>query len=303
MKTVLTLYKQNFSSDMLQRSEDLYSFLGKNGITLCRGLISDFNEKTGVFKKAIFFENKRWVWKKNVKPDLIYDRSILNVPPKQYQKRIILEKTYPFFNNLKIKNLLTNKWLTYLKFKKYCPKTILVEKRADLKKISSLSSKTIIVKPLFGAKGIGIKVLAKKDFTPIKYPFIVQEFIDSSSGIKGLVNGIHDLRIMVKNNKPFHFFLRIPSKNSLVANLSQGGKIKLLNEKDIPSNVMLMAKEIINVIKPLSTKNLYSIDLLLDKNGTPWIIELNAQPGIVLEKEELKNKQFYYKNIIDLFLN
>lgn len=302
MKLELTLYSQPFPKKMLKRSEDFYSYLEKNGVRLGRGFIKNYNPKRKLFTKALFLENGRWIWKKNIKPDAIYDRSLFYINPGQQKKRKLIERNFFYFNPLELSELLSNKWLTYKKFPDFSPKTILIKNKGDITKINRLSSDRVILKPLAGSGGKGIKIQEKKFIKPLQFPFIVQELIDSSRGIHGLAKGPHDLRVMILNDRIFHCFLRIPVKGKLIANLSQGGKIKIVPTRRLPKNAI----RLINVIKKEFKKypvKFYSIDIIFDENQNPWIIEMNSRPGIILEKEELKVRKNYYDSLIKFFKN
>jgi len=303
-KIILVLYSQKFPENMLRRSEDMFSFFSSKCIKLCRGFISDFSEKDKLFQKALFFENKKWAWKENIIPDEIYDRSLFIRSKSEMDRRKIIEKNFIFYNSLKINELMSNKWLTYKNFIEYSPKSVLIENKNDLDKFKKLSSEKIILKPLFGSGGRNIKVYKKSDFRPIKFPFIVQEFLVTRKGIQGIVKGQHDLRIILANNKIIHSFVRVPLKDKFIANLSQGAKIKLILEKNLPKEVIKIAKKIskkINRVDIKGKKRLYSVDFLVSDSQRPYLLEFNSRPGIILEKEEMKVRASYYNNLINFF--
>ena len=301
MKTILTLYSQPFPPRMLKVSENFYTYARKHGLVICRGFIADFDPQKNVFKKALFFEKRRWVWKNDIRPDFIHDRSL------HYQREPFLalkktiEKNFPFFNNIELSEIMTDKWLTYKTFRKFSPKLVLVKSPSDLKKIAALPGDRIILKPVTGSGGMGIKVVPKDDIGRMPYPFLAQEFIESN-GYKNFTGGAHDLRVMVINEMPFHSFLRIPPKGKLLANLSQGGRIKLLDVKKLPQSLRAILAEVSEKLKRFN-KKMYAVDFIFDKDGKPWIIELNSRPGIALEKEELPVKDAYYDSLINFYLN
>lgn len=301
MKTILTLYSRPFPPKMLKVAEDFYAYARKRGLTICRGFIADFNPKNNVFKKALFFENHRWVWKKNIRPDFIHDRSLHYQKEPNFSLKKIIEKNFPFFNKIELSEIMTNKWITYKTFRKFSPKMVLIKKPSDLKKIDSLPTDNIILKPVHSSGGIGIRIATKKTFGEMPYPFLAQELI-KTNGYKNWVAGAHDLRIMIINEAPFHTFLRIPPKGKLIANISQGGKIKLISLRELPPSL----HAIIGVIsKKLArfNKKMYAVDFIFDKHGRPWIIEMNSRPGIALEKEELPVRTDYYNSLINFYLS
>lgn len=301
MKTILTLYSQPFPPTMLEASEDFYVYAKKQNLLICRGFIADFNPKNNTFKKALFFEKNRWIWKKNIKPNSIHDRSLHYLKEPDFSTKKIIERSFPFFNKINLSEVMTNKWSTYKAFKKFSPKLVLVKKTADLCKIDTLATKKIILKPIHGSGGMGIKIIPKSAATKMPFPFLAQELIETN-GYKNWVKGAHDLRVMMINETPFHSFFRIPLKGKLIANLSQGGKIKLVDPKDLPESILSILKYTSKKFAPFS-KKMYAIDFIFDKNERPWIIELNSRPGIMLEKEELPARINYYNALITFFKN
>lgn len=301
MKTILTLYSQPFPPKMLKVSENFYTYAKKHGLIICRGFIADFDPKKNVFKKALFFEDDQWIWKKNIRPDSIHDRSLYYQKGANFYLKKNIEKNFPFFNGEELSGIMSDKWITYKTFRKFSPKLVLVKKFSDLKKIDYLSSDRIILKPITGSGGMGIKITTKDNIGEMPYPFIAQELVETD-GYKDWVKGPHDLRVMVINETPFHSFLRIPPKGKLIANLSQGGRIKLIDPKELPSSIQNIIKAVSKKLESFG-KKMYAIDFIFDKNEKPWIIELNSRPGIALEKEELPVRNSYYDNLINFYLS
>jgi glutathione synthase/RimK-type ligase-like ATP-grasp enzyme len=304
MKTVLILYNKtaNLKSEIgTKKFESLYKYARKKNVTLCRAAISSFNKKTRLFNDVQFFE-KKWSLKKNIRPDLVFDKTPFYLNEALMKSRRIIAKHYPFYNELDLSKLLSNKWLTYVSFKNFSPKAFLISKKEELKKVNKLSSSRVIFKPLIGSGGKGIKIFNRSSFMPIKYPFIAQELLELKGEIKNFVRGAHDLRIMIINERPFYSFLRIPKKNSLVSNLSRGGKIKVIELENLPETVLPFIKKVQKKLKSYKIK-IYSIDLMLDDNKTPWIIEINSRPGILLEKQELPYKKYFFDNLINFFIH
>jgi glutathione synthase/RimK-type ligase-like ATP-grasp enzyme len=164
--------------------------------------------------------------------------------------------------------------------------------------MAGLSSSRIIIKPLTGSGGEGILIFEKGRPIPLKYPFLAQELIEVKRGVKNFVSGPHDLRVIIINEKPFYSFLRIPEKNKLISNLSQGGTIRVVPLDKLPRIIFPFLEKIQKKLKHYGEK-LYSVDMILDDNGRPWIIELNSRPGLILEKEELPYQEYFFDNVIN----
>lgn len=79
----------------------------------------------------------------------------------------------------------------------------------------------------------------------IEKGYIVQDFLDSSVGIKGIVDGVHDFRITLNNGIHVSTLLRIPKPGKLVANFALCGDMEVLHLDDTPARFVDMAKEII----------------------------------------------------------
>lgn len=278
----------------------MYEFLRKEGIVFCRGLIGDYDKKTNTFINATFFENGKWQEKNNVKPDIIYDKSTFNVNKSLLDLRDDIRKRNRFVNELKFSELLTDKWETYKTFIEFSPRTVLIEKTADKKKIQTLKSEKVILKPRFGAKGNGIIVCLKKEIDSVETSYIAQEFIETKSGISGIVSGPHDLRIMLKNEKPFHAFVRIPAPGKEVSNAAAGGKVVYVPLEKIPESAWSIVENVCRKLKRFKNK-LFTIDLIFDDGGKPWILELNSHPGMTLEDAEVVNKEAYYNAFVEFF--
>jgi glutathione synthase/RimK-type ligase-like ATP-grasp enzyme len=299
--TVLILYDKDRKNSVKIPSayEDFYRYSKKENVVFCRAKISSFDKKTGFFKKAQFYD-KVWFFKKDVRPDLVFDKSPFFSDAKLMAVRKIIAKRYPFYNTLDFSKLLSDKWLTYKAFSMFSPKAVLISKRSDLKKIKSLTSRKIIVKPLKGSGGKGIEIFEKESTKPTRYPCLAQELIEVKKGIKGFASGAHDLRIMIRNEEFFYSFLRIPQKNKLISNLSQGGTVRVVPKKKLPRSIFPFIKKIQKKLKKYKIK-LYSVDVIIDDNYQPWIIEMNSRPGITLEREELPYRKYFYDNLINFF--
>ena len=300
MKTVLILYNKTDKAETtpsMKKYENLYKHAKKRGVALSRAPISAFDKETGLFKRAQFFDG-RWSIKKNIRPDLVYDKSPFHIEERFSATRKLIASRYPFYNSLGLSELLSDKWMTYQTFKKFSPKAFLISNKDDLKKMAKLSSSRIIIKPLTGSGGEGILIFEKGHPIHLKYPFLAQELIEVKKGIKNFVSGPHDLRVIIINEKPFYSFLRIPEKNKLISNLSQGGTIRVVPLDKLPRIIFPFLEKIQKKLRRYGEK-LYSIDMILDDNGRPWIIELNSRPGLILEKEELPYQEYFFDNVIN----
>jgi len=192
--------------------------------------------------------------------------------------------------------MLSDKWLTYLNFKKYCPTTCLINSEEDLKNLDEIRTDKVVAKPLSGSGGENVKVISKEKIKQYDRPFLVQEFIPTK-GIHGIVNGPHDLRVVIRDDTPFYSFVRTPKEGKYVANLAEGGSVEVLKLRDLPKSVYEVIKYVCDKLKKFE-KKLYAIDFIFDDNGRAWILEMNSRPGIALEKEEQGSRDLFYGELI-----
>ena len=305
-KRVLILFdkigKHGLSRENRKQFSELYSTAQKHGLEFCRAPIDSYIPKKHLFEKAQFFKRGKWFWKKNVIPDIVYDKTPLLTNPRRHALRQKIEKNYTFINSLKLSALFSNKWETYKKFRSFSPKTILISSKSDLNSIKFLKSELIVLKPLVGSGGKGIKILPKEKIKPLKYPFIAQELIRAEKGIEGLVRGPHDLRVfLVNNEKPFYSYIRTPKKGGLMANYSFGGSLFPIPVSRIPKSVIKITEAISKKMSQ-KEKKLFCIDFIIDDNQKPWILEMNSRPGITAYDEEEPYKEFFYTYITNFFL-
>ncbi|MEA2007352.1 MAG: ATP-grasp domain-containing protein [Patescibacteria group bacterium] len=305
-KIVLILFSKQYidknkkSQKLKKGFESLYIFAKKRGICFCKAPISCFNKKEESFDKAEFFESGHWIQKPDIVPNVIYDKTPFHICEKLKEDRRKISRIFTFINDLALSELMSDKWLTYQKFKIYSPKTVLIEKGDDLGKIKSLDCEKIILKPLSGSGGSGIEIVDHEKISNKQFPYIAQELITTNTGIKGIVDGPHDLRVIIKDDKLIYSYVRIPSRGRLLANLSQGAKIKVIDIENLPTQIPEIASHISKKLENFHHK-LYSIDFAFDKKNKPWIIEMNSRPGITLEKDEGEKGRILWDNLIEMF--
>jgi glutathione synthase/RimK-type ligase-like ATP-grasp enzyme len=184
--------------------------------------------------------------------------------------------------NPDIQSICGDKWTTYTLIPHLMPMTAMVKTTDDFHAaITLIESEKIVIKPLDGFGGEGIVIIAKneaKNLMP-SFPCIVQEFIDTSAGIPGLIEGVHDLRLVALNNKIMHSYLRSAEEGKLLANVSQGGtEIEVLPEK-IPQEARALFEQVDAVMKQFHDRH-YSVDVVRSASGRWYVIELNESPGL-----------------------
>lgn len=267
--------KKPFVQEVLNESYSRFSNTGKkHGIKVV--FTKYTNCKNQKIKRYWHF-NKKWEkHNEEIKPDLFFDK--FPVDKKSIKLKKILGKEKIVFNNYHIEELCKDKLKQAKLFSKLVPKTYFVKNKTDFKNaVKKIKTNKVILKPRFGYGGIGIKVYDKeKPFTKnnFKLEYVAQEFIDTSKGIPKLkINGIHDVRCIVINDKVSYSFVREP-RSGLLANVHQGGK----------ATEIKIQKELVEKIKDIDLKlkkygnRVYSVDFFYS-NGKYYLVELNSKPG------------------------
>lgn len=151
--------------------------------------------------------------------------------------------------------------------------------------LDQIKSDWVVLKPHNGMKGIGVFIGPKEKARLFQFPkkkiysqYVAQEFVDTSAGLPGIVEGKHDLRVAVANGKAVWSHVRTPPPDSFRANVAQGGQIKEVACDNLPGVVKKIVAQIAKRFYQKYDNPIYSIDFGMGKDG-PLIFELNDQIG------------------------
>jgi RimK family alpha-L-glutamate ligase len=148
------------------------------------------------------------------------------------------------------------------------PRTIGTENINEAMKAFYELSEDVIVKPIFGSRGIGSARISDPDIA-----FRVFRAILFSQGVlyiqEFIPHGSKDIRVFVIGNKVFASMYRVA--DSWKTNISKGAKPIFLKLKKELKELAIKAAKSVGV-------EITGVDILEGKNG-PVIIELNSQPG------------------------
>lgn len=253
----------------------------------------------GVFAGAwLFTKGKFKPLKKTIKIDLIYDRTGgVKFPPKEKTKMKVVDSR-------DFKLLCWDKWLAYRKLDNYMPQTFWVGEKNNLASIlPQIKTDWVVLKPYNGLKGLGVFIGPKEkaiDFKFLKkYPkYIAQEFIDTAGGIPGIVEGLHDLRVVVINGKTVWSHVRTPPPGSFEANVARGGKIKEVACSKLPDSVKKITRRIAKIFYEEFDNPVFSLDFGVEK-GKPFIFEINDQIGF--PRWEMKARDKFLNELVRNF--
>ena len=252
----------------------------------------------GIFEGSWKFKRGKFETVKSpVKMDLVYDRTAgTKFPPEGDESTV-------WINRRDFKTLAWDKWAAYQAIGRYMPQTLLVE---DEKKIPAavdqIKTDRVVLKPFNGLKGLGIFIGPKNEaknfkFTPKYKRYIAQEFVDTSSGISGIVSGMHDLRVVIINGEVVWCHVREPVGGSLLANAAQGGNLTEVDYRKVPRFVKDIVENISKEFYKKYDNPVYSLDFGVGKNGVPKIFEINDQIGF--PKWEMKNRDNFLNFLVN----
>lgn len=247
------------------------------------------------FKNPLYFDGRSFVRKKGtIAADAIYDRSGgTSFPNNKIDKKVL--------NCSKFKILCNDKNKMYGYFTQFMPKSLRIRRASDLNKALERfdPNSLVVLKPANGLGGKGILIekptTLRKAKLDEKKEYILQEFIDTSCGIKGLTKEKHDLRVVVINGKVTLSHIRTPKKGEFLANASQGATIKEIPLKKIPVDVLNIVRKVQKIVDKRFQRPIYSVDIGVTRNG-PFIFELNDQIGF--PNEEMENAKKFVDRII-----
>lgn len=284
--------------------EYFYDICQKNGIQMFRASYEWYDYKKHIFKNAWIFEGKGGKWKKvhNIEPDLIYDKTKARM--EVYFKKELIGKRYSFINHLEFTHLIDDKFTVSLLLKNWCKKNWIVRNKEDLKIfLKKIKTKMVVLKPFIESGGKGIQIISKVDAlkkSKIDRPYLLQEFINSSEGVPGISKEMHDLRLVLINDKIIYAYIREPREGNFLANLAQGGKLTIILNNKLPKSInpiVNYANELFSAFNP----RIYSIDFMFDEKKRPWVVELNSMPGLYFTLEEKKSMLEMYKELLITF--
>ena len=180
-----------------------------------------------------------------------------------------------------VASITASKLETYRHFAKYQPKSTICADRAELEQaFIDTPGELIVVKEPESNGGRAVLIGRKEDIisqVPAVYPLIVQEFMDTSVGVPGYVEGIHDVRVKIGGGAVFGGMIRTPAPGEYRANLAQGGSVRHLTPTEIPPAALELALEIDCFFEKYP--RYYALDFANTTNG--WkLIELNNKPGL-----------------------
>lgn len=204
----------------------------------------------------------------------------------------ILTKEIPTINSLALLELTHDKFFTAKCFSGLSPRSLLIgnSPKEDLQKPEIFAhTDQFVIKPRTWSKWLEVSLGDRSFVQEIskhrawsRNNLIIQEFIDSSWGIPWIVEGIHDVRVVIFGSQIPYVIVRTPGSGDFRCNLAQGWWQQIITYQELPN----IRQETIHLIMEkvaLLTEDhhaIYSIDLFQDQTWTPRLIELNSSIGL-----------------------
>ena len=315
MKKIVTIYYADdwnkevpiTNIDTRLSFEDWHQKGLENGIEMFRSSIQWYDAARGVFTKAWAFRDGQWKKiEEEIKPDMIYDKLGGNRNHEFHDLKMKMAEKTKVFNTPLFQTLMNNKLNQSILLAEFMPLSFLaLDEEEFINNLSRINSEKVVIKQFYGSGGFGVIIdeKSKIDSSELKYPVLVQEFIESNIGIPGFSpNGVvADLRLVYFNHKLSYALSRIAKEGSLFTNFHQGAKAVMVPEEKIPENVTVIAKKIIKKFSFFS-EALYSIDFMFADDGKPYVIEINTTPGVDLLKKfgSSEQQEKFFRDFISL---
>lgn len=203
-----------------------------------------------------------------------------------------LTQNIPTINSLALLELTHDKFYTAKCFSWLSPRSLLIGNapKEDLQKPEIFSqTDKFVIKPRTGSKWLEVTLWDRSYVQEIskhrawsRNNLIIQEFIDSSNGIPWIVDGIHDVRVVVFGSQIPYVIVRTPSSWDFRCNLAQWWWQKIIAYTDLPTYRQETIQTIMQRLVALTddTHAIYSIDLFQDAAWNPRVIELNSSIGL-----------------------
>ncbi len=311
MKKILVLYGKSkgknirpfANKDARSSIEHFFERGAEYGYEMYRASYDWYDYEKYEFQEAWAFQptEKDWNKVKHIKPDIIFDKT--KASAEAYYKKELISLHYPFINDLTFTWLVDNKFVTSLLFSRWSKKSWLVKGQEQLELIlRHIKTERIVVKPVQDSGGKGVHITSRAECLnlAIKGEHIVQEFIDSSAGIPGIGGSTHDLRLIFVDKDLVYAYTREPQLGSLIANVARGGTTTMIPREKIPYSVNPIIEHAHRVFEAFSPR-IFTIDLMFDREGRPWIVELNSMPGLYFDAAEKPYMEALYARIFKLF--
>jgi len=163
---------------------------------------------------------------------------------------------------------------------------------AGIKKVGSKFP--IIVKTLAGSKGLGVFIVDRIESLKSTLQAIWKINPNTEVLFQEYIEANHDLRIHVLGNKVIAAMKRFKIKRDFRSNFSLGGKVSEVKLTEEQEKIALLSAKAVGATWA-------GVDMMVDKSGKSYIIEVNTSPGT--EGIEKATGKSVVKMVLDYALN
>ena len=155
------------------------------------------------------------------------------------------------------------------------PPTWVCESRSQAHAIiaAQLPKNKLVLKPLFGSQGRGIRLLEQG----AKLPLPMDDFVDSVFYLQQFVDSgksSYDFRVLVVGNKAVAAMRR--NGNGWLNNVAQGARCEAIDfTKSDGADMLRLAEQAAMAVDI----DYCGVDIMRDKNGKLWVLEMNSIPA------------------------
>ena len=155
------------------------------------------------------------------------------------------------------------------------PPTWVCESRSQAHAIiaAQLPKNKLVLKPLFGSQGRGIRLLEQG----AKLPLPMDDFVDSVFYLQQFVDSgksSYDFRVLVVGNKAVAAMRR--NGNGWLNNVAQGARCEAIDfTKSDGADMLHLAEQAAMAVDI----DYCGVDVMRDKNGKLWVLEVNSIPA------------------------
>jgi glutathione synthase/RimK-type ligase-like ATP-grasp enzyme len=282
--------KENEQLFLREALRDAYTAFSRvaaaEGVSLYRASTRWYDPVHHQFRQAWHWDGDSWTLAQDIIPDVIYDKAATT--PETLATKMALAAQFPMVNDPAFTAHAGSKFFVSQAFKDFLKPYFSVTSPTELQTcLQQIPGARVVAKPDRGNSGEGVLILDRADLLRAipAFPFLIQEFIDSSAGIPGVMKGLHDLRLIFSNTELVYAYYRTPKSGSYLANVARGGTQTMLATEQIPASVWPIVDAVQKYYADFAAK-IYTIDLMFDRKGTPWIVELNTMPGLYPDESE-----------------
>lgn len=179
------------------------------------------------------------------------------------------------YNDVKAIERTVDKGMTSFLLRKYgvaTPATWVCESRAQVEIVRQNANKNniqLVLKPLFGSQGQGVRCLAGSEVTPVP----MQQYVDGVYYLQQLIKTAdepHDYRVFVINRKVVATMKRIG--NGWVNNVAVGGRCEAVQASEAMTELALRAANAVDI-------DYCGVDIIQADHGEYYVLEVNSIPA------------------------